>query len=98
MAIFVLNLVPPQPNLNGNTASSLVLQLSDICSALNEVTEAMRRASDLVHGRNFLPQGSEEAKLMRMLAEDAMKLRFDVVDTMRSEFMALAIELNKTND
>lgn len=95
MAIFVLDLVQPQPNLNGNTKQSLVKQLSDLSSALRETEARMRSCSDNWHGRNFLPQGSQEARLIRDLAEGAWRLRMECMDTMIKEVADLAVRIQQ---
>jgi hypothetical protein len=88
-----MDLIPPQPNLNGNTEKSLLDQLKVVMHNLEHVTESMSKANDCWHGRNFLPQGSPEARIMRDLAQDAWSLRFDVIKTMKEEILTLALQI-----
>jgi hypothetical protein len=93
MAIFILDLIPAQPNLNGNTEESLLNQLRSLMDSLRDVSECLSGCSDHWHGRNFLPQGSAEAQLMRKMAENAWRLRMDAINSMHEEVLALALEI-----
>lgn len=93
MAIFTLDLIPATPNLNGNTEKSLLDQLRGLMDSLRDVRENLSVCSDHWHGRNFLPQGSPEARIFRQLAEDAWRLRMDAIDSMHEEILTLALTI-----
>jgi hypothetical protein len=93
MVIFTLDLIPAQPNLNGNTEESLLAQLKALMESLRDARDRISGCSDHWHGRNFLPQGTPEAGIMRGMAETAWRLRIDVVDTMHEEALTLALQI-----
>jgi hypothetical protein len=87
-------LIAPIPNLNGNSADSLVQQCRQILDAARELRDAIRNASDLVHGRNFQTLPTVVAGLAREKAAEAWRERQAWLRRFEAEVteMALTIE------
>jgi hypothetical protein len=87
-------LITPIPNLNGNSADSLVQQCRQILAATRALRDAIRNASDLVHGRNFQTLPAGVATVARAAAEDAWRERQAWLSRFEAEVteMALTIE------
>jgi hypothetical protein len=85
-------MINPVPNLNGNTAESLITPLGEVLTALHGLEKAMRGASACYHGRNFqtLPHGAEAQRA----AQAAWHERFEWLSRFEHEIedMRIAIQ------
>ena len=87
-------LVTPIPNLNGNSATSLINQITDVMDTLRKAIDAYAKASgDLTHGRNF--QTVENGEYQRQLGQDALRERMMMLHVMHEELQAMALEIQR---
>lgn len=93
--LFALDLIPPTPNLNGNTKESLQAMLTELIHAYAGVEEKLVACHDCWHGRNFVPQGTEEATIMRSMAEGAWRLRMIALNSMHAEIIELMQKIDR---
>lgn len=84
-------LIPPTPNLNGNTGTSLINQLTGIMSALDQVNKAFASASDIIHGRNF--QTLKDGDRIRNEAEIAWIERRIMIEQLHNELLRMALSI-----
>jgi len=87
--------IAPTANLNGNSASDLIRQCRTIMDCARELEQAIGNANDLWHGRNFLPQGSDEAMERRQLAQDWWHKRRARVTRLYEEVLQVALAIQK---
>jgi hypothetical protein len=85
----------PLPNMNGNSAESLIEQLRGILDAIRPLEKAIRHASDCWHGRNFQPLPPEQAKLVQARAQDGWFERQKWLDAFEQEILEMAIKLQQ---
>jgi hypothetical protein len=95
-----LSLVTPRINLNGNTADSLVTQISDILDDINSLIETMSQYEGN-HGRNFqtVPDhGGITGDLVARNARDAWTERLITLGEMRHEMLELGLAIQRQGD
>ena len=88
---FPLDLLPPVPNLNGNTKESLQERLTELIHAIAGVEEAIVGCHDCWHGRNF--QTLEGGDIIRSLAEGAWRLRMIAMAEMHHSIVELMMKI-----
>ena len=84
-------LIAPMPNLNGNSALSLVEQLQEYLDGLRHAQDALMACYDYWHGRNFqtLPNGEQ----LRRDAQDAWLERMNILSDLHTEAVNIAIQV-----
>lgn len=92
-------LVNPVVNLNGNSADDLLEKTMDIVRHIGALKNAMNRASDLTHGRNFqhLIKGEDwtEHHVEVRQAQQAFADRYVLLDNMEHEFTNMALDIQR---
>jgi hypothetical protein len=91
------NLVPPEPSLNGNSKDSLIRECRSILDALRDLEEIISKSSDLWHGRNFLPQGSEKGREKQVRAQKAWEDRRMWLHDFNNELTNIAIKVQSSD-
>jgi hypothetical protein len=84
-------LVTPVPNLNGNSAESLMEQLTDVRRALDNAIHAFALASDCIHGRNF--QTMSEGDSLQRKAQEAWYERTAALNAMAKEILDMQLAI-----
>ena len=84
-------LVVPIPNMNGNSADSLLHRASEIRLAVQATVEAIRSGHDLWHGRNF--QTVLDGDIRQKLAQEAWHQRLAWLDELEREIEQLMIRM-----
>jgi hypothetical protein len=85
-----LPLIPQIININGSDPAYLLMQLVEVDRTLREAVEAIAKA--MPHGRDY--QTSRTA-FAHADAYKAFRERLTVLDTMRSEFMEVALDIDR---
>lgn len=93
MNTFSSPLITPIVNLNGNSKDSLVQPLVEVLHLCRQLQDAMNRASDVCHGRNF--QTLPNANAQQSMAREAWAERCMAVEDLRRDIEALAIAINE---